>query len=121
MAKTKSNKDAVRRRSSTPCSPIWKPIMSDYWSKCNSADIAELDFSDWWADAFVGALSMWGTGIYLHVSHVDGETRHRVYPRGMRGRVVTRLGMTNSRTGPDVWWIYDVIDSENSINNKREA
>ncbi len=43
-------------------------------SKCGSAKLAELDWSNWYTDDS-------GGGRYLHVAGRDGETFHRVFCR----------------------------------------
>lgn len=88
-------------------SPLWKPVSDPYWSKCHTWPEEALDFEDWWMDSFDGALKDFGSGIYLHIAAIGEDTRHRVYPRGMRGRVVRRLGSTSH----GLFWIYDKVEN----------
>lgn len=101
---SKPPKDAAGRSfGASACSPLCRPVANGYWSHCNSHNLTDLDFDDWWMDSFSGIMRDFGKGIYLHVASAHDDTRHRVYPRAVKGRVAMRLGFD----ADGLHWIYD--------------
>lgn len=78
--------------------PLWRCAEDPKWSLCASADLRELDWSNWWQDEY--------DGTYLHVLKYtpdEGDTWHRVQPRNLRGRKCTRVAVWNGV----VHWLFD--------------
>lgn len=83
--------------------PIQRCVRS--FSTCGSADLAELDWSNWWVDnSQCEGEPTWNC--YLHVRRWrddEGETWHRVYPHKLHRRTCNRVMMTDDV----LTWIYD--------------
>lgn len=72
-------------------------------SYCGSADLHELDWTNWFQDTSTPL-----DGTYIHVRKPDngwGETYHRVIPNGIKGRICHRLSMKNGL----LTWLYDEV------------
>ncbi len=74
--------------------PIRRPCWQRGNSTCDTSELASLDWGNWFQDAG-----------YIHVrrNDVDGETWHRVFPKRIRGRVCTRVAVTDGT----VCWMHD--------------
>lgn len=82
--------------------PRWLAVCDPMNSTCDSADLHDLDWSNWWEDN--------SFGLYLHVRHVDdvdGVTWHCVLPKpsAIEGCCPIWIGVRNGRP----FWITEQI------------
>lgn len=93
----------VRRRPKAP-GGFSRPVQSPRGSILSSGQWEDLDWSNWWMDA-------WQTDAwrYIHVENIDKKDGrvHRVYPREHKGRRVT-LMVKNG----ELRWKYDATKEE---------
>lgn len=78
--------------------PLRKPCRIH--STTGSGDLLQLDWANWWIDNLCGHF-------YIHV-RMDGHppfdaTWHRVYPKGIKGRVCNRISVVDG----EPHWLYD--------------
>ena len=76
-----------------------RKVISSRNSILGSGTWEELDWNNWWMDAW--ETEAWR---YLHVSTKDKQSVHRIYPRDRLGMRVT-LGMHDGA----LYWIYDQV------------
>lgn len=77
--------EAVKAAPAPATAPIALAVASARSSTCDSASLADLDWSNWWTDTAYGHN-------YLHVMHKDGQTVHRVRCK-VQGCIAPRLTM----------------------------
>lgn len=63
------------------CDPARLWCFDTRYSESDGTPLVDLDWDSWWPDGG----SFFGT-YYLHVRHRNGDTAHRVYPRGKAKR-----------------------------------
>ena len=77
--------------------PKWKPINDRRYSECGSYPLEELDWSQWWMDAWHE--DAWR---YIHVPSLDGDSVHRVRPKLRKGQSA-RMGLKDGV----LFWLID--------------
>lgn len=88
---SKSNNAADGGRILRLVGPLWRACYDPKFSTCNSAELSELDWKNWWPDSYQGQA-------YIHVRRFlweEGETWHRVYPKNLRKRHCRRVAVKN--------------------------
>jgi len=75
--------------------PLQRYCAGREFSECGSADLHELDWSNWFQDDG-----------YIHVRRYrpdEGETWHRVWPKRIRGRIYKRIAVVAGQP----CWLFD--------------
>lgn len=76
--------------------PISRDCNDDRYSECSTSKLEDLDWGNWFLDS----------GGYIHVhrwNREEGDTFHRVYPKGIANHEVRRVSMVNGI----LHWLHD--------------